>query len=452
LNTKKVFTWAVVISLGGFLFGLDTAVISGAEQTIQTLWNLGVFEHGFTVSIALMGTVVGAMLGGIPSEVFGRKKTIFWIAVLFLVSAVGSALAFNWYVFLFFRFSGGLAVGCSSVTAPMYISELSPASHRGRFVAMFQFNVVLGILIAFLSNYLLQGIGGNAWRWMLGVQAFPATIFMALVLFIPESPRWLIVKKNLMEEALEILKVINPTTAESELQTIASSASPLGGASSAALFSGKHTFPITLAVLFAFFNQASGINAIIYYAPRIFEMAGFGTDSSLLSTAGVGLVNFIFTLFAMSLIDSFGRKKLMTAGSVGLIITLGLVSRAFYIQDFSGFAVPVYLFLFIAFFAFSQGAVIWVFISEIFPNEVRSKGQALGSFTHWLMASIVAFVFPYMSEKIGGGNSFLIFTVMMVLQLVFVLTMMPETKGKTLEELESKLEGVEKNVHTEIQI
>jgi len=441
MNTKKVFTWAAIISLGGFLFGFDTAVISGAEQRIQVLWDLDVFQHGLTVSIALMGTVIGAMLGGMPSDKFGRKKTLFGVGVLFLISAIGTALAFNWYVFLLFRLAGGLAVGCSSVTAPMFISELSPASHRGRFVAMFQFNVVLGILLAFLSNYLLQGIGDNAWRWMLGVQAFPATLFMVLVLFVPESPRWLIVKKNLFDEARDILRKINPLTAEKELLTIKLSAHTNG--ISSALFTSKHSFPITLAVLFAFFNQASGVNAIIYYAPRIFEMAGLGTDSSLLSTAGVGVVNFIFTLLAMSIIDSFGRKKLMIVGSLGGIATLALVARSFYAEDFSGYAVPVYLFLFIAFFAFSQGAVIWVFISEIFPNDVRSQGQALGSFTHWFMATIIAFVFPYMSEKIGGGNSFLIFTVMMALQLVFVLTIMPETKGKSLEELETNLRQTE---------
>ena len=450
MNTKKIFTWAAIISLGGFLFGLDTAVISGAEQRIQVLWDLDVFEHGLTVSIALIGTVVGAMLGGIPSDKFGRKKTVFWIAVLFLVSAIGTALAFNWYVFLLFRFAGGIAVGCSSVTAPMYISELSPASHRGRFVAMFQFNVVLGILIAYLSNYLLQNTGDNSWRWMLGVQAFPATLFMVLVLFIPESPRWLIVKKNLFEEAREILRRINPSTADKELLTIKLSSSHTNGTSSS-LFTSKHSFPITLAVLFAFFNQASGVNAIIYYAPRIFEMAGLATGSSLLSTAGVGAVNFLFTLLAMSIIDSFGRKKLMIVGSLGCIVTLALVAGSFFAEDFSGYAVPLYLFLFISFFAFSQGAVIWVFISEIFPNEVRSRGQALGSFTHWFMASIIAFVFPYMSEKIGGGYSFLIFTVMMTLQLVFVLTIMPETKGKSLEELETKLERTEK-IETKVQV
>src|SRR5688572_10138339 len=240
MNTKKVFVWSVIIAMGGFLFGLDTAVISGAEQKIQVLWGLNVFEHGLTVSIALIGTVVGAMLGGIPSDKIGRKKTLFWIAVLFLVSAVGSALAIDWAGFLFFRFIGGLGIGCSSVTAPMYISELSPASHRGRFVAMFQFNVVLGILIAFLSNYLLQDIGENSWRWMLGVQAFPATLFMVLILFVPESPRWLIVKKNLFDDARETLKKINPQTADKEFLTIKLSGNHTDGISSSALFTSKH--------------------------------------------------------------------------------------------------------------------------------------------------------------------------------------------------------------------
>ncbi len=451
MNTKKVFTWAAIISIGGFLFGFDTAVISGAEQRIQALWDLDVFEHGLTVSIALVGTVFGAMLGGIPSDSIGRKKTVFWVAVLFLVSAIGTSLAFNWYSFLLFRFVGGLAVGCSSVTAPMYISELSPASHRGRFVAMFQFNVVLGILIAFLSNYLLKDIGDNSWRWMLGVQAFPAALFMALVLLVPESPRWLIVKEKSFDQAREILREINPATAGQEFHSIKLSRASNGSSSSTGLFSAKYSFAITLAVLFAFFNQASGVNAIIYYAPRIFEMAGIGKDSSLLSTAGVGVVNFIFNLLAMYYIDSFGRKKLMIVGSLGGIATLALVSYSFFAQDFSGYAVPIYIFLFIGFFSFSQGAVIWVFISEIFPNAVRSKGQALGSFTHWFMAAVIAFLFPYLSEKIGGGPCFLMFTIMMALQLVFVLTLMPETKGKTLEELGTKL-GNLKGLRTKIKM
>src|SRR5690606_23459507 len=436
MGMRKVFIWAAIIALGGFLFGLDTAVISGAEQTIQQLWELDVFEHGLTVSIALIGTVVGAMLGGIPTDRIGRKKTLFWIAVLFLVSAIGSALAIDWYSFLLFRFAGGLAVGCSSVTAPMYISELSPASHRGRLVAMFQFNVVLGILVAFVSNYLLQNLGDNAWRWMLGIIAFPAAIFLVLILFIPESPRWLIVKRRLYEEAKEILERINPKTAEKEFQSILASSSENGQADgSARLFTSRYAMPITLAVLFAVFNQVSGINAIIYYAPRIFEMTGLGTDSALLSTVGLGIVNFIFTLLAMNFIDRYGRRTLMMIGSVGVIVTLALVANAFYTQNFSNYLVPVCLFVYIAFFAFSQGAVIWVFISEIFPNEVRAKGHALGSFTHWIMASLIAFAFPWITEKLGGGNTFMLFSGMMVLQLLFVWRIMPETKGKTLEQI-----------------
>jgi MFS transporter, SP family, arabinose:H+ symporter len=438
MNTQRIFTWSIIIAFGGFLFGLDTAVISGAEQKIQELWKLDVFQHGLTVSIALIGTVVGAMLGGIPSDKLGRKKTLFWIAVLFLVSAVGSALSIDWYSFLFFRFVGGLGVGCSSVTAPMYISELAPASHRGRLVAMFQFNVVLGILIAFLSNYLLQDLGENSWRWMLGIQAFPATLFLVLVLFIPESPRWLVVKKGLVEEALDILKRINPKSAEGELRAIELSHKlQSNGTTGDNLFSKKYSFPVMLAILFAVFNQLSGINAIIYYAPRIFQMTGLETGSALLSTAGLGFVNFIFTLLAVNFIDRYGRRTLMLIGSVGVIVTLTLVAFSFYTQDFNGYAVPVYLFVYIAFFAFSQGAVIWVFISEIFPNEVRAKGQALGSFVHWFMATVIAFTFPVITDKLGGGNSFMIFAVMMVLQLLFVWKVMPETKGKSLEQIDT---------------
>ena len=431
---KKAFTWSVIVAFGGFIFGLDTAVISGAEQSIQRLWGLNVFEHGFTVSIALIGTVFGAMLGGIPSDAWGRKKTLLWIAILFFASAIGSALATDWYVFLFFRFVGGLGVGCSSVTAPMYISEISPASHRGRLVALFQFNIVFGILIAFISNYLFQGFGDNSWRWMLGIQAFPSALFLIAVMFVPESPRWLVVKRGEVDEAMSIFNKINPLTAETELKSIENAHAKSMTESSERLFSHKYSFPVTLAVVFAVFNQMSGINAIIYYAPRIFEMTGLGSDSAFLSTAGLGLVNFVFTLLAVNFIDRFGRKKLMLIGSVGLILTLALVARSFYVGDFSGYIVPFSLFVYIAFFAFSQGAVIWVFISEIFPNEVRASGQALGSFTHWFIAAVIAFSFPYISESLGGGNTFMIFTIMMILQLIFVIKIMPETKGKTLEQ------------------
>ncbi|MEZ5073003.1 MAG: sugar porter family MFS transporter [Bacteroidales bacterium] len=438
MKQHRVFLWSITVALGGFLFGFDTAVISGAEQDIQTLWGLNSFQHGLTVSIALIGTVIGALFGGIPSDRIGRKKTLMWIAILYLISAAGSALSTDWYLFMTFRFLGGLGVGASSVTAPMYISEISPADRRGRLVAMFQFNVVFGILIAYVSNYFIAGSGPYAWRWMLGVEAVPAIVFLILVLKVPRSPRWLILKKNLVDEARGILELINPDNVEETIRSIQESRHETSRDQH--LFRSKmYRLPILLAVLIAFFNQASGINAIIYYAPRIFEMTGLGQSSALLSTAGIGIVNFLFTLLAMRVIDKFGRKTLMLIGSVGLIVTLGLVSRAFYTESFGGMAVPVFLFVYIAFFAFSQGAVIWVFISEVFPNEVRAGGQALGSFTHWFMAALVAFLFPSITEKLGGGTTFLFFAVMMVLQLVFVLRLMPETKGKSLEAIQGEI-------------
>ncbi|MFD3002698.1 sugar porter family MFS transporter [Pontibacter toksunensis] len=437
---KKVFLWSIVVALGGFLFGFDTAVISGAERSIQSYWSLNVFEHGLTVSIALFGTVIGALLGGIPSDKIGRKKTLIWIAIFYFVSAVGSALATGWYAFLFFRFLGGLGVGASSVAAPMYISEISPAKSRGRLVALFQFNIVFGILIAFLSNYLIGGTGPNDWRWMLGVEAFPAIGFLLGLFVVPESPRWLILRRGRVEEAKATLQAANPgADAEQTVREILVSAEVDTRKPADAFFSKRYSRPITLAVLLAFFNQLSGINAIIYYAPRIFEMTGLGTESALLSSAGVGLVNFLFTLLALNFIDRFGRRTLMLIGSFGLIITLGLVSLAFFNQSFEGYTVPIYLFVYIAFFAFSQGAVIWVFISEIFPNQVRAYGQALGSFTHWILAAVIAFIFPYVAETLGGGLTFLIFCIMMVLQLIFVWRMMPETKETSLEEIEREV-------------
>ncbi|GAB3562425.1 sugar porter family MFS transporter [Spirosoma luteolum] len=436
-QAQRIFFWSITAALGGFLFGFDTAVISGVEQSLQALWHLSVWEHGLTVSIALIGTVIGSLTGGIPAERLGRKPTLFWIAVLYLLASLGTALAPTWPVFLVFRFLGGLGVGASSVAAPMYITEISPPKSRGKLVGLFQFNVVLGILIAYLSNFLLANVGDEPWRWMLGVQALPSLIFLIAVLNVPESPRWLYLKKHDTDQALTVLQQIDPDTAEQTLAAIrASSEQP--GLASARLFSGAYKTPVLLAVLFAVFNQVSGINAIIYYAPRIFEMTGLGKNSALLSSAGVGLINLIFTLISMNLIDRYGRRTLMKIGSVGLIVTLGLVARAFYVEDF-GLTVPLLLFAYIAFFGFSQGAVIWVFISEIFPNEVRASGQALGSFTHWFMAALITFTFPYLSEQFGGGNTFLFFTVMMVLQLVFVLRLMPETKGTSLE-------GVEKTV------
>jgi sugar porter (SP) family MFS transporter len=435
---KYLYFITFVATLGGFLFGFDTAVISGAEQSIQQLWKLNEIQHGFTVSIALIGTVLGALFGGWPSDRLGRKITLFWIAVLYFISAIGSALAGDWYLFLFFRFIGGLGVGASSVAAPMYISEVSPAHRRGRLVALFQFNVVLGILIAYLSNYLLQGSGENAWRWMVGVEGVPAFIFLALVPFIPRSPRWLIVKKGKIDQARDVFKKLEPERYEMEVERIIRTHQMHDRmAKKGRFFQKRYAFPIALAILFAMFNQLSGINAIIYYAPRIFQNAGLEAGSAPLSTAGVGFINFLFTILAINLIDRFGRRFLMIIGSIGLILTLGMTSLAFYFH-IGGEIVATSLFIYIAFFGFSQGTVIWVFISEIFPNEVRANGQSLGSFTHWIMASLIAFIVPS-AEKIGFGLTFLFFSAMMILQLIFVLRMMPETKGISLEELEEKM-------------
>ncbi len=442
MNKKKVLLWSIVVALGGFLFGFDTAVISGAEESIQQYWHLSAFEHGFTVSIALIGTIIGALTGSIPSDRLGRKKTLVFIAITYLIASIGSAVSTNWYAFLISRFVGGLGVGASSVTAPVYISEISPPAYRGRLVMMFQFNVVFGILISYFSNYLIGQLAGgeSSWRLMLGIQAVPSFLFLVLLRFVPETPRWLILKKNKLDAARAVLKIINPNDYESELQAIVeNNRAEHATSASDSLLSKKYRFPIFLAVCFAVFNQVSGINAIIYYAPRIFEMTGLGRQSSLLSTAGIGIVNFTFTLIAINFIDKIGRRTLMLIGSLGLIATLGGVALTFYRQDFSGFGIIVYLMVYIAFFAFSQGAVIWVFISEIFPNNVRAKGQTLGSFTHWFMAAVIAFSFPVLAEKLGGGNTFLFFSVMMVLQLLFVWKIMPETKGKSLEQIERTL-------------
>jgi sugar porter (SP) family MFS transporter len=438
MKKNSVLIWSVVVALGGFLFGFDTAVISGAEKSIQQYWNLSVFEHGFTISIALIGTVIGSIFGSRPSDHFGRKNTLIFVAVAYLLASIGTALADNWPVFLAFRFLGGLGVGISSVTAPVYISEISPAERRGGLVGLFQFNIVLGILVSYLSNYLISHGGEESWRWMLGVQAFPSLLFLVLIRFIPESPRWLILKKGAEEQALKTLKIINPLNAEAELSSIRQSRPDIkSDRTGEQLFSGKYKTPIVLAVLFAFFNQVSGINAIIYYAPRIFEMAGLGAHSSLLSTVGIGIVNFIFTLLAINIIDKVGRRLLMLIGSFGLIASLLLIGYTFLSGKTSGFIIPVYVMVFIAFFAFSQGAVIWVFISEIFPNQVRAKGQTLGSSTHWVMAAIIAFGFPYLAESFGGAVTFFFFGGMMVLQLIFVWRIMPETRGKSLEQIEN---------------
>lgn len=429
---------AWVAALGGFLFGFDTAVISGVEKSIQGLWQLSDVAHGFTVSAALWGTVLGSLVAGWPAEKFGRRRVLQLIGLLYLVTSLVTALTSSWTAFVMFRFLGGIGVGASSVVGPMYISEIAPAARRGRLVALFQFNVVCGILVAFLSNYLLYDLGEMAWRWMLGVQALPSFVFLALVFFVPESPRWLLKAKR-DQEAEKVLGEIgeeNPRDAALRIRTSLKEGARVGRES---LFVPAYRKPIFLAVALAMFNQLAGINAIMYYAPRIFELTGLAKDASLLQSTSIGLTNLLFTLLAISVIDKFGRKTLMIIGSLGMIVTLGLVSYTFFAKDFSGLNVMFYLIGFIAFFAFSQGSVIWVYISEIFPNQVRAKGQTLGSFTHWIMAALISWAFPILMERsaMGGAYAFAFFSAMMVMQLFFAWRMMPETKGQSLEQIQS---------------
>ena len=438
---RKLILWSIVVALGGFLFGFDTAVISGAEQDIKRVWGLSDILHGVAIAIALYGTVVGALVGGIPATKFGRKKTLLWIGIFYLVSAIGSALAPGVYYFMSFRVLGGLAIGASSVVAPMYITEIAPAKNRGKLVATFQFNIVFGILMAYFSNYFLQGVGGDeSWRLMLGIVAIPAFIYCILILFVPESPRWLIVHRGDYDNARKTLQVSDPEGVDEAILALHKSIEEENQKESLSAFlTKKFSVPIFLAIMIAFFNQMSGINAIIYFAPRVFELAGIGKQAAFLQSAGIGLVNLVFTMLGLYLIDRLGRKKLMLIGSVGYILSLGAVAAAFYFNHISGMIVPVLLFIFIASHAIGQGAVIWVFISEIFPNSVRAYGQSIGCATHWILAAIITTIFPILATRLGPAPIFLYFACMMVLQLLWVILKMPETKGVALEELEARL-------------
>ena len=435
MKNHKLLIWSLTVALGGFLFGLDVAVISGAEQTIQQLWQLSDGMHGLAISIALYGTVVGAAFGGYFADLLGRKKSLFWVGLFFFISAVGSALSQDVYTFMIFRLMGGFSIGASSVISPLYISEIAPPKKRGFLVALFQFNIVFGILVAYVSNYFFQRFisGDSDWRWMLGIVGIPSLIFTFLTTLISESPRWLVNKKNDPEKALQVLRQIDPAIAETTLANIIRAKNEAGTKKAVAFFSAKYRTPIILAFLLAFFNQASGINAIIYYAPRVFEMTGLGKSAALLSSTGIGVVNLVFTMVGLSLIDRFGRRALMYIGSVGYIISLGLISLAFYRESFDG--MTFFVFAFIAAHAIGQGAVIWVFIGEIFPNEVRASGQSFGGLTHWVFAAIVANVFPIVASQFGGGPIFLVFTILMVFQLLYVRFLMPETKGLALEDV-----------------
>jgi MFS transporter, SP family, arabinose:H+ symporter len=430
---KHVLFWSITVGLGGMLFGLDVAVISGAELAIQALWKLDSWTHGLAIATALYGTVVGAALGGIPADRFGRKPTLLWIGVSFFVSSIGAALASNVEYFMLFRFLGGLGIGASSVVAPIYISEIAPAKHRGKLVISFQLNVVLGILIAYISNYFIQGME-NDWRIMLGVVGIPSLLFSILILFTPETPTFLLLKRNDLEGAKKVLALADPNPEETIQRITENQKTQIQGER---LFSKKFITPLVLSFLFSFFNQMSGINAIIYYAPRIYELTGLGKESALLSTAGIGLANLLFTMVGWYFIDRVGRRKLMYIGSFGYIISLGLITLSFYQESFT--MVPLYIFVFIASHAIGQGSVIWVFISEIFPNSVRASGMAWGSLTHWVLAALVANFFPIFTEMFGGTVIFGFFGLMMMGQLAYVMFMMPETKGTSLEEIEKQM-------------
>ena len=435
---NKILLWSIVAALAGFLFGFDTVVISGADKQLQELWGSSDVFHGTVVmAMALWGTVIGAIFGGIPTNKLGRKKTLIWIGVLYTVSALGSALVNDPYTFAFFRFIGGLGVGASTIAAPAYVSEIAPPKDRGRLVALYQFNIVLGILIAFLSNYLLSGIGENAWRWMIGVEAIPAIIYTFMALTIPRSPRWLLLNGH-HDEASKIVSQLYPDQSVEDIVSEIEESQQQHHDSKENIFMKKYRLPLMLAFLIAFFNQLSGINAFLYYAPRIFEEAGLEKSSALLSSIGIGVTNLIFTLIGVALIDRLGRKKLMYIGSIGYIISLSLVAMAFFL-NWEGMAVPIFLFLFIASHAVGQGAVIWVFISEIFPDQLRASGQAFGCGTHWVLAAIIPSLVPLLFAKVGAGAVFAFFAFMMFLQLLFVIFMMPETKGISLEDLEKQL-------------
>ena len=434
---KQVFYWSLVAALAGFLFGFDTVVISGADKKLQTLWDSSDRFHGFVVmAMALWGTVAGAIFGGIPTQRFGRKQTLLWIGIFYTLSALGSALANDPITFAAFRFLGGLGVGISTIAAPAYISEIAPAKDRGRLVGLYQLSLVLGILIAFISNYLLSGIGTHDWRWMMGVEAFPAIFYTFLCLRIPKSPRWLITK-NRMEEAKAIFKKINTNGSFDELVS-EMKIDDSEQKKQESIFLSKYRFPLKLAFLIAFFNQLSGINAFLYYAPRIFEEGGLGESTSLLSSIGIGITNLIFTFVGISLIDKLGRRQLMYIGSFGYIISLSLVACAFFFQ-WGGILIPIFLFVFIAAHAIGQGTVIWVFISEIFPNHLRNAGQSFGTSIHWVLAAIIPSFVPILFSSIGAGVVFLIFAFFMLVQLFFVHFMMPETRGISLEKLSKNL-------------
>ncbi|WP_347838340.1 sugar porter family MFS transporter [uncultured Draconibacterium sp.] len=442
MKQQNVLTVALIIALGGFLFGYDIAMMSGTTTQLEELYNLNSFWLGFTVAVAIVGTIIGTLIIGKPAEKFGRRKSLVFLSAIFFLASLGSAFAINWGMLLFFRLITGIMLGCISVVTPMFIAEISPAKKRGRLVLLNQFFVVTAIFLAFAVNYFLaRTIVVDSWRWMIGVEAIPALSFFLLLNMVPESPRWL-VNQGRNQEALAVFQRIKAENPEEEVQIVKRSVEQEEAIGHGNLFVKENRFPVMIAILIAAFNQLAGINAIMIYAPRVFEMAGFETDISLLQSISVGATNLLFTFVALFLIDKYGRRTLLMVGSVGMVFFLGMLSKSFFTENYSGlggYGVMVYLMGFIAFFAFSQGAVLWVVISEIFPNKVRSQGQALGSFTHWIFAAALIWGFPVLNNAVGGGVSFGFFAIMMVFHFFFAWKVLPETKGKSLEEIQVEM-------------
>jgi len=446
MNKGKLFQSTVVAALAGFIFGFDMVVISGADKPIQELWHTTPLFHGFFImSMALWGTVIGSVFAGAPTEKYGRKKVLIWLGIMFIASAIGSAFAQDPYTFSFFRLIGGIAIGVSSVAAPTYISEISNKNNRGKLVGMYQFNIVFGILIAYFSNYFLAGFGGgNDWRWMLAVLLIPSIIYTLMTLGLPESPRWLFSVKNDESGARETLAIVGVENIDQTIQEIKTAYEEEKAQGSIQLFTKHHRKILSIAFFVAFFNQASGINFLLYYAPRILEEAGFAKNNSLLSSISLGLMNLVFTFVGLWLIDRIGRKTLLIIGSFGYIISLSMVAYGFINHSAPEFMLS-FLLLFIASHAIGQGAVIWVLISEIFPTQIRAKGQAFGASIHWIFAALITLVTPVFLDSENGifkdnpWPIFAFFTVMMALQLVWIIAKVPETKGVSLEELQKKL-------------
>lgn len=446
MNIKTaLLTSTVVAALGGLLFGFDTAVISGTTDALQSVFDLSPSGLGFSVASALIGTIIGAVSVGRPADRLGRRKVLFILAALYFISAVGSALAWDWYSFLIFRMIGGLGVGGASVVSPMYIAEISPAKLRGRLVAITQLNIVIGMLLAYFSNWFLAtlDLGAIEWRWMFGVEAFPAALFFFLLFVTPRSPRWLITQRR-VEEARDVLYKCGTDTGniEEEIKEIQTSLDIEHHSIKEPFLVRKYFTPISLAMMIAIFNQLSGINAVLYYAPHIFKMAGAAEESALLQSVAIGGTFLIFTIAALGVIDRFGRKFLMLIGSIGYIVSLAVIGGTFYLYgtDFtpaSGKIVLISLLVFVASHAFGQGSVIWVYLSEVFPNRVRARGQALGSSTHWFMAALIAWTFPVIAD-VSGGHAFTFYAICMIGQLLWVILVMPETKGISLEQMQKK--------------